>query len=240
MPKSQASFALRWLLPIVQLILCVTALWPWRTTLVHQIGHSLGAYRTSSSSLSTVAQRDSGISVSAYMYADPQELRSLQALESHEWVPLMLNLPSGLVQWPYAILNPASEDWKPRGMNLRTWRVISWPIIGILFWWCAGRGIEALIAGRRRLVNPHITWPETVVAAALFLFCGITALSLPLSGQHDKNFPLIPWILGSGTWALLAGLTITARLLQWRLTTQVNVPTQSLPIEHSSYSWSHK
>jgi len=233
MPKSQASFALRWLLPIVQLILCVTALWPWRVTLIHQIGRSLGAYRASTPSLAKASQADgAGASVSAYMYADPQELRTQQALESHEWVPLMLNLPSGLVQLPYVILNPAKEDWRPRGINLRTWRVISWPIIGILFWWCAGRGIEALAAARRRLVNPQITWPETAVAAALFLFCGVTAVSLPLSG-HDKSFPLILWILGSGTWALLAGLTIAARVLQWRLTSQMTMPPQSLAADHS-------
>ena len=232
MPKTQSSFALRWLLPTVQLILCLTALWPWRVTLVHQIGRSLGAYRTQNPSLPKAAQGDGGVSVSAYMYADPQELRRQQGLESHEWVPLMLNLPSGLVQMPYVILNPGNEDWRPRGINLRTWRVISWPIIGILFWWCAGRGIEALIAGRRRLVNPQITWPETVMAVALFLFCGITAVSMPLSGQHDKSFPLILWILGSGTWALLAGLTIVARVLQWRLTTQGNVQTQYVPADH--------
>jgi hypothetical protein len=233
MSKSQASFALRWLLPIVQLTLCVTALWPWRVTLVHQIGRSLGAYQASNPSLPKATLADgTGASVSAYMYADQQQLRTLQALESHEWVPLMLNLPSGLVQLPYVILNPAKEDWRPRGINLRTWRVISWPIIGILFWWCAGRGIEALIAGRRRLVNPQITWPETVVAAVLFLFCGVTAVSLPLSG-HDKSFPLILWVLGSGTWALLAGLTIAARVLQWRLTSQMSMPAQCLPVDHS-------
>jgi hypothetical protein len=227
MPKSQTSFALRWLLPLVQLILCVTALWPWRVTLVHQIGRSLGAYQTSNSSLPKSAQVDgAGASVSAYMYEDPQELRTLRALESHEWLPLMLNLPAGLVQLPYAILNPAKEDWRPKGINLRTWRVMSWPIIGILFWWCAGRGIEALIAGRRRLVNPQITWPETMMAVVVFLFCGITALSLPLSGQHDRNFPLILWIVGSGTWALLAGLTIAARVLQWRLTSKMSMPAQ--------------
>ena len=227
MPKSQASFALRWLLPIVQLILCVTALWPWRVTLFHQIGRSLSAYQTSNPSLPKAAQVDgAGASVSAHVYADPQELRTQQALELHEWVPLMLNLPSGLVQLPYAILNPAKEDWRPRGINVRTWRVISWPIIGILFWWCAGRGIEALIAGRRHLVDPQITWPETVLAVVLFLFCGITAVSLPLSAQHDRSFPLLLWILGSGTWALLAGLTIAARVLQWRLATQGNVPAQ--------------
>lgn len=233
MPKSPASFALRWLLPIVQLILCVTALWPWRVTLTHQIGRAFGVYETPILPSPAANQVDgTGVSISAYMYADPQELRTLQALERHEWIPLMLNLPSGLVQLPYAILNPANEDWRPRGINLRTWRVVSWPIIGILFWWCAGRGIEALIAGRRRLVNPQITWPETVMAVAVFLFCGFTAISLPLSAQHDRSFPLLLWILGAGTWALLAGVTIAARVLQWRLTAQVNLSPQRFATDH--------
>lgn len=234
MSKSQASFALRWLLPIIQLILCVTALWPWRATLVHQIGRSLGVYQTPKlPSLEDARGDGAGASIRAYMYEDPQELRTLQALERHEWVPLMLNVPSGLVQLPYAMLNPTNEDWRPRGLNLRTWRVISWPIIGILFWWCAGRGIEAVIAARRRLVHPRITWPETGMAVVVFLVCGFTAVSLPLSGQHDGGFPMILWILGSGTWALLAGLIIAARILQWRLTTQVNISTQSLAMDHS-------
>lgn len=233
MPQSQSSFPLRWLLPAVQLILCLTALWPWRATLINQIGRSLGAYGVSNPSLPTAVQADGGASVSAYMYADPQQLRTLQALESHEWVPLMLNLPSGLVQLPYATLSPAKEDWRPRGINLRTWRVLSWPIIGILFWWCAGRGIEALIAARRRLVNPQITWFETVTAVVLLLFCGITAVSLPLSGQHERSFPLLLWIAGSGTWALLAGVTLIARVLQWRLRTQVDAQASYLLPDHA-------
>lgn len=227
MPKSQSSFPLRWLLPAVQLTLCLIALWPWRVTLAHQVGLSLGAYGTTSSS-HLPAQAGGGVSISAYTYADPQEMQRLQALESHEWVPLMLNLPSGLVQLPYATLNPEKEDWRPRGINLRTWRVISWPIIGIVFWWCAGRGIEALIAARRRSVNPPISWPETAIAVVLLLFCGITAVSLPLSGHSDRNFPFILWILGSGTWALMAGLTLAARTLQWRLRTKMDIQARYL------------
>ena len=166
MPKTQSYFAFRWLLPIVQIIVCLTVLWPWRATLLHQIGSSVHAYRALESSLPQATHGDTaGALVSVYVYADPEESRKTQALERNEWVPLMLNLPSGLVQLPYVILNPSREDWSPSGINLRTWRVISWPIIGILFWWSAGRGIEALIAGRRRNIGPRITWLETVIAA---------------------------------------------------------------------------
>jgi hypothetical protein len=232
MPKTQSCFAFRWLLPIVQIVVCLTVLWPWRATLIQQIRGSVRAYRTLESSLPR-AHDPAGASVSVYIYPDPEELRKTQALERDEWVPMMLNLPSGLVQLPYVILNPSREDWTPRGITLRTWRVLSWPIVGILFWWSAGRGIEALVAGRRRMVGPRITWFETVVAAALFLFCGIAAVSLPLSGYHDRNFPLILWILGSGTWALLGGLTVTARAMQWRLATQMNVPAQCTSTDRS-------
>jgi hypothetical protein len=237
MPKTQSSFAFRWLLPIVQLMVCLAVLWPWRAVLIHQIHSSVRVYRALESSLPEATHGDTaGDSVSVYVYADPEELRKTQALERDEWVPMMLNLPSGLVQLPYVILNPSKEDWTPRGINIRTWRVISWPIVGILFWWSAGRGIEAFIAGRRRLVGPRITWLETVIAAALFLFCGIAAVSLPLSGYHDRNFPLILWVFGAGTWALLAGLTVAARAMQWRLGTQMNVPPQCTPTDHS-YSY---
>jgi hypothetical protein len=214
-------------------MLCLIALWPWRITLAHQIGRSLGAYGISNPSRPEAAHPDGGVSVSAYMYADPQQLRTLQALESHEWVPLMLNIPSGFVQLPYAAVNPSREDWRPRGINLRTWRVISWPILGILFWWCAGRGIEALIAARQRFVTPQITWPETVMAVMLLLFCGFTAVSLPLSGQPNRNFPLVLWMMGTGTWALLAGLTIFARVMQWRLRAQVDGHAKYLVPDHA-------
>jgi hypothetical protein len=225
MHKTQPSFAFRWLLPIVQIMVCLTVLWPWRAVLIQQVRSSVRTYRTLESSLPQAIHGDTaGASISVYVYADPEELRQTQALERDEWVPMMLNLPSGLVQLPYVILNPSKQDWAPKGINLRTWRVISWPIVGILFWWSAGRGIEALIAGRRRLAGPRITWLETVIAAALFLFCGIAAVSLPLSGYHDKNFPLILWILGSGTWASLGGVTLAARAMQWRLGTQMSVP----------------
>ena len=235
MPKTQSCFAFRWLLPMAQIMVCLTVLWPSRAMLIHQIGSSVRAYRALESSLPQAAPADTaGASVSVYVYADAEESRKTQALERDEWVPMMLNLPSGLVQLPYVILNPSKVDWSPSGINLRAWRVISWPIVGILFWWSAGRGIEALIAGTRRMIGPRITWLETVIAAALFLFCGIAAVSLPLSGYHDRNFPLILWILGSGTWALLGGLTVAARAMQWRLENQMNLPAPCPSTDHSS------
>ena len=84
-----------------------------------------------------------------------------------QWVPITLNLPCGLVQLPYMILSPSKQEWIPRGINVKTWRVISWLLAGFLFWWIAGRGIEGLIAARQRLIYPHITWLETITGAAM-------------------------------------------------------------------------
>jgi hypothetical protein len=34
-------------------------------------------------------------------------------LERRKWLPIALNLPCGLVQLPYVILNPAKQEWIP-------------------------------------------------------------------------------------------------------------------------------
>jgi hypothetical protein len=60
------------------------------------------------------------------------------------WTPMALNLPVGIVQLPYVILNPAKQEWFPARMDFRVWRAISWPIFGLLFWWVAGRSTDAL------------------------------------------------------------------------------------------------
>jgi hypothetical protein len=213
MIQERSPFAFRWLLPVMQLALCVVAIWPLRALFIREIKDSIRAYRP----LKTPPPKPLESQQFSNWVIDPQELRTFQSLERREWMPMMLNLPSGLVQVPYAILNPAKQEWVPRGMVFKTWRVISWPLIGILFWWSAGRGIEALLAAQRRLVHPRITWTETVVGAALCLFCAVAAVCLPLYWGTDSDFPYKFWIAGSGMWSVLGGAVVAARLAQLRI-----------------------
>jgi hypothetical protein len=97
------------------------------------------------------------------------------------------------------------------------WRSVSWPFFGIIFWWIAGRGIEALVASRRRLLSPVITWIEVFVAS-VDVALGTLILALFLSG--DRSGFVFPWpsaIAASGLWILLGGTTIVARVAQWRI-----------------------
>jgi hypothetical protein len=128
---------------------------------------------------------------------------------------------------PYQTRVDAKRD------GLQTWRVISWPLIGILFWWAAGRGIEALLAARRRVVRPQIGWTETIIGAALFLFCAVIAIGVPICAGIDKDFPMKLFVAGSGTWAVLGGMIVAARVAQWRIIRRREGLSNSLEISQA-------
>jgi hypothetical protein len=196
-----SSLRFRWLLPITQLVICMVALWPVRSLLVLQVKLSNHAYPI-------------------FLPPGPEwenEVRAFERLEGRTWLPVALNLPCGLVQLPYVILNPTKREWIPRDMDLQTWRVISWPIAGCLFWWIAGRGLEGLAAARRRLIFPSISWIETITSAAISLFCAVATVCLPLFSGYDGTFPMKYFVAGFAMWAVLDGVVVVARVAQWRL-----------------------
>lgn len=213
MIHARSTFAFRWLLPVMQLALCVVAIWPLHALFIYEIKNSIHAYRPSK----TPPLKPPENPHFPNLVISPQDIRTFQSLERREWIPMMLNLPSGLIQLPYAMLSSAKQEWVPRGMVFKTWRVISWPLIGIFFWWSVGRGIEALLAVQRHLVHPRITWTETVVGAALCLFCAVAAVCLPLYAGADAEFPFKLWIAGSSMWSVLGGTVVAARVAQFRI-----------------------
>ena len=104
-------------------------------------------------------------------------------------------------------------------MDFRIWRAISWPLIGILFWWIAGRGIDALIGARRRIMNPSIGWAETAVSIVA-LACGVIFCMLPfmVESENDRYGPWWQLLCIAGAiWVLLGGATIAARFVQFRV-----------------------
>jgi hypothetical protein len=222
MALERPAFAFRWLLPITQLLLCVVVLWPLRTVLVQDVRDSIHAYRPRRNPPSAPPEEEQMIVIplnSQRQLIFEQE----QATLERQWVPITLNLPCGLVQLPFIISNPAKQEWIPRGMNFKTWRVISWPLAGLLFWWIAGRGIEGLIAARQRLIYPRITWLETIIGAGLCGFCAVAAVCLPLFTAPDVHFPMKLFVAALGMWAALGGVTVAARVMQWRQRRQTNL-----------------
>ena len=137
----------------------------------------------------------------------------------------MLDMPVLLVQVPYLIHNPSKTEWVPNGMDVKMWRAISWPFIGLIFWWIAGRGVEALLAARRNVIDPSIGWVETGIGALLLLLGIITLVTPLLAGDSDRD---ISWIFISGSgalWAMLGTAIVIARIAQRKIRLRLrNVP----------------
>ena len=143
-------------------------------------------------------------------------------LEVQLWTPALLNLPS-------AFLGLARNALVPKGMLLELWRSISWPFVGIIFWWLAGRGIEALAASQQRILSPLITWIEVFIA---FVIASSAALCLGfLLDPSTREEFIYPWrsaVVAAGLWILLGAATIAARLMQWR----IRRPLKTEPASH--------
>jgi hypothetical protein len=216
MAQERSILAFRWLLPITQLLLSLVVLWPLRAMLMQSVRESIRAYRPQEHPRSNLPESQQILVVPLH---PEQELLFEPAMLNFQrrWIPQVLNLPCGLVQLPYVILNPAKQEWIPRGMDFMTWRLISWPLAGVLFWWMAGRGIEGLLAARRRLIRPGITWIETITSAALCAFCAVAVVCMPLFSGRDEHFPMKLFVAAFGMWAVLGGVVVAARVAQWRL-----------------------
>jgi hypothetical protein len=225
MIQGRSVVAFRWLLPMAQLVVCLVALWPFGSFLIYEISESIHAYRqtkTSSPSPSVIQQLPA-----LQIELNPEDLRTVEALDRRECLPMMVNLPSGLVQIPYAILNPEKQLWLPRAMQFKVWCAISWPMIGIVFWWSAGRGIDALLAVRRDLILPRMSWFEMIAGLALSVFCGVAAVCMPIYGGVDKDFPLGLWLLGSGLWTVLGAVVVVAWTAQRRMRRRLRLSDSS-------------
>src|SRR5215831_11313873 len=78
-----------------------------------------------------------------------------------------LNMPGLLLQVPEAILRADHMLWTPPGIDSRTWQALRAAIVGMLFWWMAGRATEALVSIPFRQLKPRITWAEAIIGFLL-------------------------------------------------------------------------
>ena len=203
----------RWIMPIAQLLVSFVFLWPVRGGIIWELKFAVHERHLSK------APPLSDEVVAIIASQRPPTQKSNIDSEKREWFPQVLNLPSGLIQLPYVMLSPSKQEWVPVGLDFMTWRVISWPLLGLIFWWSAGRGIDALLAARRRLFQPKMTGVEAVIGSVCFAFCATAAICFPLfSGkQHDPDLPLTLFSIGFAMWAVLGGTVVLAKVLQWRM-----------------------
>ncbi len=178
MAQQHRSFPFRWVLPSVELVVCLALLWPARGLLFLGVVESIDSYSRPTPKSSVVpappvTAEGQRIDDAATRFAD---IRTK--------APLALNFPVLVMQLPYILVSPAKRERIPKGMPPDIWRALSWPFVGILFWWFLGRGVEALLTARRAVVHPRISWVETAFALIL-LVTGLVAFIGVLTTTPD-------------------------------------------------------
>jgi hypothetical protein len=205
----------RWILPIAQLLICAVVLWPIRSDFVFEIRatiHGHGAARA-------LEQEHHFLLPDSLdqLVIDPQWERSFRNKERRLLTPTLLDMPVALLDLPYVIHNPDKTEWTPNGMDFKKWRAISWPLVGMIFWWIVGRGVEALLAAHRSVIYPSIGWAETSIGVILLMLGIMLLVGALWGGDPGSNIPWV-FICGSGAlWVALGGVIVVARIAQRKI-----------------------
>jgi hypothetical protein len=217
MIKLRARLPLRWIFPIAQLLSCAIAVWPIRDRIAFQPreaytfdpGPSLPVQISPPKFENHI---DLGV-------IDPAIERAMRREKFRLATPTVLNLPVALIALPYAIMSPTKNDWVPRGMDVLAWRALSWPFVGLPFWWVAGLGIEALVASRHGVIQPQLGWLSVSIGTIVFLVSAMFALVPLCAGvrESDSDFPVALLIAAAVMWMILGGATVGAWILQRRI-----------------------
>jgi len=211
------ALAFRWILPVAQLLLCAAILLPIWPDEGREIHASLRAYGLAPRA---VPPSEGGAGNAATFDLDitsPEWRQKLRQKEQRERIVVALNGLGSIPEVASAIVSPANTVWVPSGMFTWTWLDISCPILGMLFWFVAGRGIEALASARKGLARPRIRWWEVVLSLVILAYGGILAGALIVD---PENAGALPWRLGVAIgvmWFVLGAAILWARAAQWRL-----------------------
>lgn len=224
---AQPGFPFRWVLPITQLLVCIVILRPDWPSLRAEVGHSLEGLKQSLLESDKPAP-DSEIVIDVTPAAPPPPTEP-NFYEIRITTPAALNLPVGIAQIPFVLTSPTRTEWVPSGMWLREWRAVSWPFVGAIFWWIAGRGLEALGAARQRLIRPRLHWAETATGVALFISSVVVGVVLTDRGRDTPPADLV-LTAGGVLWAILGAVIVAARLMQWRVRYKARVEKLVEPV----------
>jgi len=197
------GFSFRLALPCGQLVLCALILWPTRGYIFYELG--LPEWTQGTPFL--------------FRFGGPA-LASFAAWSQHNGMQMVagIDLPAGVIQLPYAMFSTSHSDLRPTRVDFRVWRAITWPILGMVFWWIAGRGADALVAARRKKLAPRIRWTETIIGFLLAAGGAVFVIVFVFTAGPDRgDYDLQVVAAGAGMWAILGGLTVAARIVQRRM-----------------------
>jgi hypothetical protein len=105
------------------------------------------------------------------------------------------------VQLPTVFLRADRREWMPPGVDFQACRAVTWPVFGMVFWWLAGRGVDALLASRRKILVPCIGWAEPVIGFVLAAGGLASVIAFLLAaGLHRHDRVLQALMVAMGMW----------------------------------------
>jgi hypothetical protein len=228
MPAERPGFPFRIVLPLAQLLVCLGLLWPHLPGLSSQL--RLPVLELSARVFGTEpSAENSQIVLDVTPIASPRE-QALDLDALRMTAPAALNIPVGFVQIPFILDRPSRSEWAPAGMQIREWRTASWPFVGLIFWWMAGRGVEAIGAGVRFFASsareeaerqyrraPRLHWIELAIGTALVVVGAVSCYVLA-SGNGVLGLATdYVMAAGAGLWAALGLMSVIGGIVQWRV-----------------------
>jgi hypothetical protein len=187
----RAVFPYQWMLPFGQFMICALLLWPSRGCIALQFG----------------------VRLPPAMFGS----LSLQGQDAASKTVFALNLPASLLHLPYAMISPTHQSWSPRGVDSHTWIAVTAPFLGLVFWWLPGRALEALSALKYQQLTPRIGWTETIVGFVVMAIGAALMIGFLFFTTPTERTEMMPFAAAGGLWAVLGGVSVAARIAQWRM-----------------------
>ena len=215
--NNRHAIPFRFVLPAAELLICGVLLWPFAGFVCFQLRSSMyPPVRLN------IERPQLGANITEPPLS-PSEQRALRIVKMRIFAPALLNFPC-------AFLGLRANVLVPRAMLPEFWRAISWPLVGLFFWWIAGRGIEALAASRRHVSAPAVAWVEVLIASLVIAFASMVCVAFFLDPSIRDEF-IYPWrwaLAANVLWMLLGSATILGRVAQWRIKRSSRVTAQSI------------
>jgi len=226
------SLPYRHILPVFQFIVCVAVLISLRGAILSAINDSINPQRRAGQPRS-LSQPPPSASQSPADFghqapnSEPvftiisrpmtrEEKRQEEIHDALTAIPAALNFPVFLVEAPLSFFSSPRSGGAMTTNDRKLWRALTFPVVGLLFWWIAGRAIEALCSMRRGIIFPRLRFIEGFAGALIM----VVGLSSSLVMFADKSVltdaSLGMFALGAGLWAVLGSLSTITCLVQWR------------------------
>jgi hypothetical protein len=128
-------------------------------------------------------------------------------------VVAVINFPAVLLELPVEL---TAGQRIAHTLSFRAWRAVTCPLLGMIFWWIAGRGTDALKSARSHRVSPRMTWLEAVWGFLLVSAGSTSVIGVEFFSGSDRQ-SLQSFAAVAALWAFLGSLSVAAKIVQWRL-----------------------